>query len=273
MVGRHANVLIYKLFCLQFTGSQLCVDDGMNILFVKRFIPFIVRIMQDVLGTAMHDYYFKNHPQKLWIHNNYGEPEEMPVRIYFRNENRMPKLEQMALQLCKGTVLDVGAGVGSHALALQGKGYEVTAIDISAKAVEVMKLRGVKTAINGDVFCYQNNQFGTILLMMNGIGFTGNTTKLRLFLLHAKTLINKGGQLLFDSSDVAYLYDYKLPQRETYYGEISYQYDYKNERTDWFTWLYIDRYLLAEIAEEAGWKTEVLGEDNWDRFLVRLTLK
>ena len=153
--------------------------------------------MQDVLGTAMHDYYFKNDPKKLWIYNNYGEPEEMPVKIYFRDEKRMPKLEQMALRLCKGTVLDVGAGVGSHALALQEKSYDVTAIDVSPKAVEVMNQRGVKETIIGDVFLYQKQTFDTLLLMMNGIGFTGNTNNLRLFLQHSKTLINKGGATAF----------------------------------------------------------------------------
>lgn len=229
--------------------------------------------MKDVLGQAMHDYYFKNHPQKLWINNNYGEPEEMPVKIYFRDEKQMPKLEQMALRLCNGTLLDVGAGAGSHALVLQTKGYDVTAIDVSMKAAEVMKHRGVMNVVVDDIFAFKGNKFDTLLFMMNGIGFTGSIAKLRLFLQHAKTLINKGGQLLFDSSDVAYLYDYKLPQRETYYGEITYQYNYKNEKTEWFTWLYIDRYLLSKIANEEGWKTEVLGEDNWDRFLVKLTLK
>ena len=229
--------------------------------------------MKDVLGQAMHDYYFKNKTDKLWIHNNYGEPENMPVKIYFRSQNKMPKLEQMALTLCKGNVLDVGAGAGSHTLALQEEGFAVTAIDISSKAAEVMQHRGVKNIKTGDVFSYIDETFDTLLFMMNGIGFTGNTNRLRLFLQHAKTLLKPNGQLLFDSSDVAYVYDYKLPDRETYYGEITYQYEYKNERTDWFTWLYIDRHLLAQIAGEEGWKTEILGEDIWDRFLVRLTVK
>ena len=229
--------------------------------------------MKDVLGQAMHDYYFKNDPQTLWIHNNYGEDEDMPVSKYFRGEAKMPKLEQMALRLCKGKVLDVGAGVGSHTLALQQKGFDVTAIEISPKASEVMQHRGVKNIITGDVFNYQSQPFDTLLFMMNGIGFTGNTQRLRDFLKHAKTLIAPGGQLLFDSSDVAYVYNYKLPKRETYYGIITYQYDYKNEKTDWFTWLYIDRNLLTKIAGEEGWTTEVPGEDRWDKFLVRLTLQ
>lgn len=229
--------------------------------------------MKDVLGQAMYDYYFKRNPQTLWIHNNYGEDQDMPVKTYFRNEETMPKLEQLALKLCKGKVLDVGAGVGSHTLALQSKGVDVTAIDISPRAAEVMKHRGVKKMETGDVCSYHQDTFDTLLFMMNGIGFTGSVFNLRSFLQYAKTLINPGGQLLSDSCDVAYLYNGKLPQREEYYGEITYQYEYKGQRTDWFTWLYIDRYLLARVAAEEGWKTVVMGEDKWDKFLVRLTLQ
>ncbi len=229
--------------------------------------------MKDVLGSAMHDFYFDNDPKKLWIHNTYGESENMPVKTYFRSKENMPKLERMALQLCKGKVLDVGAGAGSHTLELQHAGIDVTAIDISLKAAEIMHHRGVKKVETGDVFGYNKAKFDTLLFMMNGIGFTGNAQKLALFLEHAKILIHPEGQLLFDSSDVAYLYDYKPPESETYYGEISYQYEYKKQKTDWFTWLYTDRNLLAESANETGWQMTVLGEDKWDRFLVKLTLK
>src|SRR5437763_574936 len=83
----------------------------------------------DVLGTALHDYYFGKRSGKLWILNQYGPKEEMPVAMYFRQYDYMPELEQTALQHCKGTVLDIGAGAGSHALWLQQEGYSVTAID------------------------------------------------------------------------------------------------------------------------------------------------
>ena len=229
--------------------------------------------MKDVLGEAMHDYYFKNSPAKLWIHNTYGDSEDMPVKLYFRDKNRMPQLENLALQHCKGKVLDIGAGVGSHALALQQSGLLVTAMDISPKAVEVMKQRGVANAVTGDILSYNEDKFDTLLLMMNGIGVTGNIKGLRLFLQRAKNLIHENGQLIFDSSDVAYLYDYKLPQRENYYGEILYQYEYKNQQTDWFTWLYIDVRQLIKIAGEEGWNVLLLGEDKWDQYLVKLTLK
>lgn len=229
--------------------------------------------MNDVLGQALYDYYTKTSRSKLWIHNKYGDKEEMPVSMYFREAANLPDLELIALQNCKGRVLDIGAGAGSHALLLQEKGVEVTALEISPKAAEVMKLRGVKSIIRKDIFKFEENTFDTLLLLMNGIGLTGNITLLKEFFRHAKKLLNPGGQLIFDSSDVAYLYEGKLPEIENYYGEILYQYEYKKQKTDWFTWLYIDKNRLTQIAKDEGWETEILYEDEFDQYLARLVLK
>ncbi len=230
--------------------------------------------MIDVLGEAIHDYYFKTNPSSLWIHNTYGEKESMPVKVYFRRKEKMPRLEQIALQECTGKVLDIGAGAGSHALALQKAGFDVTAMDISAKNAAVMKKRGVANVEVGDAFHFNNGTtYDTLLLLMNGIGLVGNVARLRTFLQHAKTLLNKDGQMIFDSSDVAYLYDYSPPKKEKYYGEVFYQYEYKDQKTEWFTWLYIDKALLSGIADEEGWDTALLYEDNHDQYLVKLTLK
>ncbi len=229
--------------------------------------------MNDVLGQALYDYYKKAARGKLWIHNKYGPKEEMPVPIYFRGATDMPERELIALQNCKGKVLDIGAGAGSHALLLQEKGIDVTALEISPKAAEVMKLRGVAAIVEQDIFELEIAGFDTLLLLMNGIGLTENISMLKEFFQHAKKLLNTGGQLIFDSSDVAYLYDGKFQKMENYYGEIMYQYEYKKQKTDWFNWLYIDKKKLIKIAGEEGWKTEILFEDEFDQYLAKLVLK
>ena len=229
--------------------------------------------MNDVLGQALFDYYTKAAPGKLWIHNTYGPKEEMPVYIYFRKQDDMPQLEQVALQNCKGKVLDIGAGAGSHVLALQQKGIDVTALEISPKAAEVMEMRGVASIVEQDIFQFETGGFDTLLLLMNGIGLTGTIGGLRTFLQHVKKLLNSGGQLIFDSSDVAYLYNGKPPQMNHYYGEITYMYEFKKQKTDWFSWLYIDKRKLAQIAGEEGWETEILFKDEFGQYLARLVLK
>ena len=228
--------------------------------------------MNDVLGRALHDYYYQSEQAELWIHNLYGPKELMPVEAYFRDEDDMPDLEWVALNECRGKVLDIGAGAGSHALELQNRGFEVTAMDISPLAVEVMQKRGVKDAIVHDIYTYNNQQYDTLLLLMNGIGLAGTIATLKELLLHLKTMLVNGGQLLFDSSDVAYLYEGKLPETG-YHGEIKYQYEYKNQKSEWFNWLYVDEKTLTGIAAETGWDMEVLYEDEYGQYLSRFTAK
>ncbi len=226
----------------------------------------------DVLGQAIYDFYFRINPSRLLIHNKFGKPDEMPVSVYFRDEDDMPDLELEALLLCRGSILDIGAGAGSHALYLQDRNKDVTALEISQMAALVMKKRGVEKIINDNIFNYAEKQFDTILLLMNGIGLAANLAGLKNFLQHCKNLLAPGGQLLFDSSDVAYLYKRNVPPMVDYYGEIDFRYEYKKQKTPWFSWLYIDRKTLKKIAEQDGWKTEILFDDDHDQYLVRLTL-
>ena len=229
--------------------------------------------MIDVLGQALWDFYNKLPLGKLWIHNKYGKKEEMPLQVYFREAEDMPDLELIAMQVSDGKVLDIGAGVGSHALAMQQKGIDVTAMELSPKAVEIMQLRGIKNVMQQDFFTYKiDEKFDTLLLLMNGIGLTATIGGLTNFLENAKSMVAPEGKIIFDSSDVAYLYEGILPKIDNYYGEILYQYEYKKQKTEWFSWLYIDQHYLNKIAANTGWKVEILSEDEYDQYLAKLTL-
>jgi len=227
--------------------------------------------MLDILGESIEDYFKGTRNHKLWVHDEHGPNLEMPIKTYFRNEKNMPLLEQKALGLCKGKILDIGAGAGSHALWLQNKGFAVTALEISPKAAAVIKSRGVNNVIQQDIFSFKNQKFDTLLLLMNGIGLSGTTEGLKRFLKHAKSLLNPEGQLLFDSSDIAYLYEGEPFPMNHYYGEIKCRYEYKKQFSDWITWLYIDQNYLINIAEKSGFHTEIIFEDGNDQYLVRLT--
>lgn len=229
--------------------------------------------MKDVLGNAIMDYYNFERKHILWVHDHHGPKVEMPVKTYFRKESEMPELELRALDLCRGKILDIGAGAGSHTLTLEDRNMDVTAMDISPQLIAVMEMRGVTKCIQHDIFKFKDAKFDTLLLLMNGIGLVGNMAGLRRFLNHCETLLNPGGQLVFDSSDVAYLYDGNIPVMDNYYGEIECRYEYRRHKTDWFSWLYIDRNTLRLIAEDEGWNMEFMMEDESGQFLARLTLK
>ncbi|ALL08553.1 methyltransferase [Pedobacter sp. PACM 27299] len=227
----------------------------------------------DVFGEALKDQFRKPPAETLWVHNSYDEPEEMPVDIYFRDEAEMPELELRAMELCKGKVLDVGAGVGSHALVLQNRGFNVTGMDISLPAVEIMKERGLKQVIAGNILIYKDEKYDTLLFMMNGIGLTGSISGLKSFLKQVKDLLNPGGQLIFDSSDLSYLYQEIPFPNHGYFGEVSFRYEYKGLKGDWFKWVYVDQSTLIEIAKANGWEPEIIFEDGQDQYLARLSIK
>lgn len=225
----------------------------------------------DVFGKALTDYYLNDKADVLNLFNTYLEPEEMPIDIFFRDKEDMPELELKALDLCYGKTLDVGAGVGSHALILQERNVDVTAIDICADAVDIMKQRGVKKAFKQNIL-KSTDRYDTLLFLMNGIGLTETLPKFKSFLKKAKELINVGGQLIFDSSDITYLFENIEKPKQYYFGEISYCYEYQNVTGKWFNWLYIDKETLTKVAEAKGWKCEIILEDDQDQYLARLTL-
>ena len=233
--------------------------------------------MKDILGAAILSWFQGNRTDLLWINNRYGEPEEMPIDHYFRSEEELPELEGYAISQCDGRILDVGAGAGAHALPLQDAGMEVHALEISPKACQVMVLRGVQNVENTDIFEFETDQrFDTILLMMNGIGLVQETDRLAALFEKLKSLLTENGQVLFDSSDVHYLYDNAVDPAtkptDRYYGEIEYQYEYQEKKGDWFKWLYIDFPLCRKIAQDQGFNVDLLAQDDEGQYLVRLTL-
>ena len=163
---------------------------------------------KDPMGAAILDYQKSGRAGRLRVLSSMFEEDEMPVKHLFRKVEEMPMLEQKALQLTKGRVLDIGAGSGCHTLALQEKGLEVKAIDISPLSCEAMELRGVKDAECINLFDeHLETGFDTILLLMNGTGIAGKIEHLPTLFNRLKALLNKGGQILIDSSDLKYIYE------------------------------------------------------------------
>ena len=230
----------------------------------------------DPMGAAIRDYQNNGKASRLRVLSSMFDEDEMPVAHLFRTFNQMPRLEQKALSMAKGRVLDIGAGAGCHALALQERGLEVKAIDISPLSCEVMKERGVKDVECVNLFNPQlQGKYDTLLLLMNGTGIAGKLNRLSMLLNRLKELLAEGGQILIDSSDLKYIYENEdgsmdIDLNAPYYGEVDYQMQYKNVKGEPFDWLYTDPMLLASISKQCGLNCEIVEEgENYD-FLARL---
>ena len=263
---------------------------------------------KDPMGAAILDYQKSGKAGRLRVLSSMFEEDEMPVKHLFRNLEEMPILEQKALKLAKGKVLDVGAGAGCHALALQEKCStkdasakqekaaekqeissvklekaaekqdisSVKAIDISPLSCEAMRLRGVKDAECINLFDdHLETGFDTILLLMNGTGIAGKIENLPALFNRLKALLNQGGQILIDSSDLKYIYEnedgsFDINLNGAYYGEVDYQMIYKDVKGDSFDWLYVDFPLLKSIAESCGLHGELVAEGEHYDYLARI---
>ena len=227
-------------------------------------------MIKDLVGEALSSYYFDKKDYPLIINNKYGEPEEMGMDVFFRDINDLPDIEEYTLQLSRGRVLDIGAGAGSHSLILQEKGMLVTALEKSPKGCEVMKARGIKDVVNDDIFNFKKGNYDTLILLMNGIGLAGTLLGFRKLLGVLRQLINPNGQVIFDTSDISYVYQDMPKPKKKYFGELEYQFQYLNRRGDWFNWLYLDPATLQKITSQEGWYCQILYQDDLDHYLVRL---
>lgn len=224
---------------------------------------------KDLFGCALLEFYKGKTTEDIITWTNISDEDVLPLSYLFRVFKKMPPIEQYALKECYGTILDVGCGAGSHSLYLQKKGKTVTAIDISKGAIEVSKKRGVK---NAKVIALLDvtTTFDTILLLMNGTGIFKEIIQLPIYLQHLKSILNPKGQILIDSSDIAYMFDEKPEKESTYYGELDYYLSYKNEKEAPIKWLYLDFDTLQNACLKVGLHCTKIKEGHHFDFLARI---
>lgn len=233
--------------------------------------------MKDLFGKALLDYYHGNHSENLMTSTSISDEDELPLSYLFRSFKDMPKIEQKALKLCKGKTLDVGCGSGSHSLYLQKKGLEVKAIDVSKGAVEVAKLRGVKTVELKNILD-ETGTYDTVLLLMNGTGIFQELSQTQKYLKHLKNILNKNGKILIDSSDIKYMYEDEdggiwQDLNSTYYGELDYFLSYKGTDEQPMKWLYLDFETFKTQCSAVGLKCNLILEGPHFDYLAMLTIK
>ena len=233
---------------------------------------------KDPMGAAIADYFNHRKADRLRVFSSQFDEDEIPVKQLFRSMQAMPLLERTALQVANGHILDVGAGSGCHALALQEMGKDVCAIDISPLSVDVMKKRGVKDCRLINLFDETfTESFDTILMLMNGSGIIGRLSNMPAFFQRMKRVLRPSGCILMDSSDLRYLFEEEdgsmlIDLAGDYYGEIDFQMQYKEIKGEPFDWLYVDFQTLSLYASECGFKAELVKEGKHYDYLAKLSI-
>jgi SAM-dependent methyltransferase len=228
----------------------------------------------DPMGVAVYDYFLTGIDQPIKAKINGVPDHDMFPSLFFRNYQQMKGYERLALKLSRGSVLDVGACVGSHSLILQKRKLDVTALEKSPLASEVASLRGVKRVMCEDVFNVKGIEYNTILVLMNGLGIAGDEAKTLKLLKHLKRLLAPKGFILGDSTDVLYRTmnaSKAFEIGEEYHGNVEFELTYKRIKADKFKWIYLDPALLSELCDKAGLKCEIIYRDENFHYLAKLS--
>ena len=230
---------------------------------------------KDPFGHAIHDY--ANEPttsENIAVVSDLCEEDIMPTAYLFRDFDMMPDIEQLALSLAKGKILDVGACAGCHAKYLLAKGENVLSIDVSPGAITYLQQKEIPAQqIN---FFDVKEKFDTLLILMNGIGIAGDLEGLPKFLSQIKNVLTPDGIAYCDSTDIRYLYTEEdgsmwVDLNARYHGEMQFKMTYKDSESDWFKWLYIDFELFSEYAQKEGLKATLVKEGDNNSYLTSLT--
>lgn len=231
-------------------------------------------------GKALLACYESDTEAVIIIRRDDGFEAPLPAKHFFRQVTEFTSIEKEAIARCNGKILDIGAGSGIHSLVLQANGYNVTAIDVSDEAVELMKRRGINDARRINIFEFEGETFDTLLMLGHGIGMTGTLEGLDRFLLKAHGLLNKDGQILVDSTDVRKTTDlqnlaYQQANREAgrYIGEIRLQMEFNGIPGPYLSWLHVDPDALTSHASKAGWDIEILITTQFGDYLAKLVKK
>jgi len=184
------------------------------------------------------------------------------IASYFTPPSKWPRMEQEALRLVRGRVLDLGCGPGRHALFLQKKGFDVVGLDASPTQVALARIRGLTNVYPGSVRQLPRGlgTFNSVLMMGNNLGIAGDVPQVRRFLRDLREITRKGARLIGHSRIPGTWSEDHLPyvrqniRRGRPPGLLTLRVRYKGQVGDWFDLLLIPPEELARLGQETRWE-------------------
>lgn len=230
-----------------------------------------------VYGAALEAFARGDHDAVLTLERDDGFVSDVPVRVFFQGPGDWFPIETLALGRCRGRVLDVGAGAGRHSLWLQEHGHLVTAIDVSAAAVAIMRESGLRDARLLDVWDLNEGSFDTVIILGRSIGIAADLEGLDRLLVRLRGLLAAQGRILLTSLDVSKSQDSAhATYREAnvhdgrYAGEIRFRERFGDLLGPVVRWLYIDPIALERAGRRCGLSVQVLRMEPDGNYLAEL---
>ncbi|MFC7072983.1 class I SAM-dependent methyltransferase [Halovenus rubra] len=158
----------------------------------------------DPFGRALRDHYRDEREEPLQQRDGEEVIEHPIEEFYFGEFTADHEWAGWLESRLQGPLLDLGAGVGKHALYFQ-ETLDTVALEVSDDLVAVMDARGVEHTCQGDMFDLQDHferdQFGSALAFGTQVGLAGSMDGLRTFLSDLAYVTQPGATALVDCID------------------------------------------------------------------------
>jgi len=168
----------------------------------------------DSFGRMVLDFHRDDYDGSGRYRSHTGATREGHPEWYFGDS--FPPESEAALKRVRetgGTVVDAGCGAGSHALALQRKGTNVVATDVSGGALRVARDRGVERVARADLRSLPVVA-DCVFLAGTQFGVGGTVTALQETLSALEDATTEGGRVVGDFKDPFAVADDHVAGRE-----------------------------------------------------------
>ena len=172
------------------------------------------------------------------------------------------------LERTRGRVLDVGAGAGRYSLAVQARGQEVIALDVSEGALDVCRERGVERTFLGTVADFAASDpspIDTVLLMGNNLGLLGAPEDAVGFLDAVRRFVAPEGRIIAEGNDAGatdnpeHLRYHQLNRDRGRHPHLArMRVRHARYASEWFDYLMPSPDELVEVLEPTGWSVDEL---------------
>jgi SAM-dependent methyltransferase len=205
-----------------------------------------------------------------------------PVDHYLDPPDRWPPHDHRALRLCRGAVLDIGAGAGRTALELQHRGMAVTGLDTSAGAIEVARKRGLLDTVRAtvDEFAESAARYDTFLLLGNNLGLIESPERAPAFLSALAALARPGARIIAQGTDpygtsdpVHVAYHRRNRERGRLGGQLRLRLRYRLQATEWFDYLNCSVDELRALLEGTPWRLKSIDDADRPYYLAVMELR